>query len=137
MGKGESERGHVRISEIIMEVTSPRAYCTVQKVASRTHTLYGCTCVRQFQLLGEGSVRCEGLATLPRSWNINSIVSLISDKLADVFLSRSASSLHTDHNTCPPTSTVSSSLCFGVLTRHLCLLSLDSTEGKVCKVWFD
>ena len=35
---GEKKRGRVRISEIITEATSPRAYCTVQKVASRTHT---------------------------------------------------------------------------------------------------
>ena len=51
---GEKKRGCVRISEIIIEATSPRAYCTVQKVASRTHThththaMYGCTPFSQF-----------------------------------------------------------------------------------------
>lgn len=35
---GERKGRRVRISEIIMLATSPRAYCTVHKVASSTHT---------------------------------------------------------------------------------------------------
>lgn len=65
--RGEKrKRGRVRISEIIMETTSPRAYCTVKKVASSpyTHIAQGsnsafvCSWVR-------AALACQVLATLP------------------------------------------------------------------------